>query len=182
MRRELLWFVDHLKRSNGIHMLKSVEWSPYDRMATTLIGYSDTLGVGMGVWFPGEYAGFQCLLSTDGPKDLIFFHEALAICSAFHLGVKYACDRIAIYSDSTNAVDMFSSLHAKRIYNSILLSAVDFTINTSINAKVYFVLGNQNTIADYLSRFRNSDALRLSPNLDIQVFKPPQDALGAAKK
>jgi hypothetical protein len=182
MRRELLWFIDHVNRSNGIHILKSVEWSPYDRMATTLIGYSDASGIGMGVWFPGEHAGFQCFLPTDGPKDLIFFYEALAICSAFHLGIKYKCDRIAIYSDNTNAVDMFSSLRAKRIYNSILLSAVDFTINTSIATKVYYVPGNQNVIADYLSRFLNAEALRLAPNLHIQVFEPPQDAMGAAKK
>jgi hypothetical protein len=77
---------------------------------------------------------------------------------------------------------MFSSLHAKCVYNSILLSAVDFTINTSITTKVYFVPGNQNLIADYLSRFLNSDALRLTPHLNIQVFEPPRDALGAAKK
>jgi hypothetical protein len=113
MRRELLWFIDHVKCSNGIHMLKSVEWSPYDRMATTLIGYSDASGVGMGIWFLGEYAGFQCHLPTEGPKDLIFFYEALAICSVFYLGAKYGCDLIAIYSDSTNAVDMYSSLRAK---------------------------------------------------------------------
>jgi hypothetical protein len=119
MRRELLWFIDYVKRSTD--MLKSVEWSPYDKMATTLIGYSEVSGVGMGIWFPGEHAGFQCPLSSDGPKDLIFFYEALAICSAFHLGTKYACDHIAIYSDNTNAVDMFSSLRAKRVYNSIYL-------------------------------------------------------------
>ena len=81
MRRELLWFIDHVKSSNGIHMLKSVEWSPYDRMASTLIAYLDASGVGMGIWFPGEYAGFQCPLPAEGPKNLIFFYEALAICS-----------------------------------------------------------------------------------------------------
>ena len=132
MRRELLWFIDHVKISNGIHMLKSVEWSPYDRMASTLIGYLDASGVGMGIWFLGEYAGFQCPLPAEGPKNLIFFYEALAICSAFYLGTKYGCDQIAVYSDSTNTVDMYSSLRVKRVYNSILLCAVDFTINTSI--------------------------------------------------
>jgi hypothetical protein len=182
MRRELLWFINHVKSSKGIHMLKSLEWSPYDRMASTLIGYSDASGVGMGIWFPGEYAGFQCPLPAEGPKNLIFFYEALAICSAFYLGAKYGCDRIAVYSDNTNAVDMYSSLRAKRVYNSILLCAVDFTIETSITTKVYYVPGNQNVIADYLSRFLNANALRLAPNLDIQVFQPPRDALGVVKK
>jgi hypothetical protein len=182
MRRELLWLIDHIKRSDGIHMLKSVEWSPYDRMASTLIGYSDASGLGMGVWFPGVYAGFQCSLPPEGPKDLIFFYEALAICSAFHLGAKYGCDRIGIYSDNTNAVDMFSSLRAKPIYNSVLMCAIDFTIDTSISTKAYFVPGNQNVIADYLSRFQNEKALALAPKLQISTFEPPRDALGVAKK
>jgi hypothetical protein len=182
MRRELLWFIDHVARSDGVHMLKSVEWSPYDRMASTLIGFSDASGVGMGIWFPGEYAGFQCPLPADGPKDLIFFYEALAICSAFHLGTRYGCDRVAVYSDNTNAVDMFSSLRAKPTYNSILLSFVDIAFNTSISGKVYFVPGSQNIVADALSRFLNAKALQLAPKLQIQLFEPPQDAMGAAKK
>jgi hypothetical protein len=58
MRRELLWFIHYVKISDSIHMLKSVEWSPYDRMATTLIGYTDASGVGMGIWFLGEYTSY----------------------------------------------------------------------------------------------------------------------------
>ena len=182
MRRELLWFIGHVARSDGIHMLKSVEWSPYDRMGSTLIGFSDASGLGMGIWFPGEYAGFQCSLPTNGPKDLIFFYEALAICSAFHLGANYGCDRVAIYSDNTNAVDMFSSLRAGPTYNSILISVVDLIASTSITTKVYFVPGTQNIVADALSRFLNAKALQLAPRLKIQPFEPPRDALGAAEK
>jgi hypothetical protein len=65
-------------------MLKSVEWSSYNRMATTLIGFSGASGIGMGIWFPGKHADFQCPLPADGPKDLIIFYKALAICSAFY--------------------------------------------------------------------------------------------------
>src|ERR1700729_2476086 len=92
MRCELLWFIHHVKISNGIHMLKSVKWSPYNGMATTLIGYTDASGSGIGIWFPGEYTGYRSLLPPNGPHDLIFFYEALAICSAFYLGAKYGCD------------------------------------------------------------------------------------------
>jgi hypothetical protein len=118
MRWVLLWFIHHIKISNGIHMLKSMEWSPYNRMASILIGYTDASGSGMGIWFLGEYTGYWCVLPPDGPQDLTFFYEVLATCSAFYLGAKYRCDHIVIYSDYTNAVDMFSSLHAKPIYNS----------------------------------------------------------------
>jgi len=181
MRRELLWFIHHVKVSSGIHMLKSVEWSPYDRMATTLIGYTDASGSGMGIWFPGEYAGYQCPLPPDGPQDLIFFYESLAICSAFYLGAQYECDRIAIYSDNTNAVDMFASLRAKPVYNSILMASVDFSVDTSIATKVYYVPGKQKIVADYLSRFLNVKALQLALNLIIQDFNPLKTRWGLSK-
>ena len=86
MQSELMWFVDYMAKSNGIHMLKSVKWSPYDRMASTLIAYNDASSMGMGIWFPGKYTGFQCSLPVDGPNDLIFFYEALAVYCAFWLG------------------------------------------------------------------------------------------------
>ena len=77
---------------------------------------------------------------------------------------------------------MYSSLRAQPTYNSILMSWVDFTLSTSITTKVYFVPSTQNVIADHLSCFQNQDALWLAPNLCIQKFQPPQDAMGAAKK
>jgi hypothetical protein len=107
----------------------------------------------------------------------------LAICSAIHLGVQYGCKRIAIYSDNTNCVDMFSSLRAKREYNRILRSAIDIAFQFhDIDFKVYYIPGVENIIADHLSRFRNAAALRLAPKLVISPFQPPQDALGATKK
>ena len=182
MRCELLWFINHISNSDGAHMLKSVEWSPYDRMASTLVVYSDASGIGMGIWFPGEYTGFQCSLPLKGPKDLIFFYKALAICSTFHLGAEYACDHIAVYSDNTNTVDMFASLCAKPTYNPILISTIDLAINHSIATRVYYVPGKQNIIANCLSCFQNTRALLLALKLCICIFQPPQDVMGAFKK
>ena len=163
-------------------MLQSVEWFPYNRMATTLIGYSDASGSGMGIWFPGEYTGYQCVLPPDGPWDLIFFYKALAVCSAFHLGAEFSCDHIAIYSDNTNTVNMFSSLCAKPVYNSILVATVDLAVEKSISTKVYYVPGKQNVVADYLSKFQNAKALQLALHMRVRSFQPPQNALGVVKK
>ena len=58
IRHKLLWFIHHVQTSNGIHMLKSVEWSPYNRMATTLTRYTDASGIGRGIWFPGKHTSF----------------------------------------------------------------------------------------------------------------------------
>ena len=150
-------------------------------MATTLIGYTDASGVNMGIWFSGEFTGFQCSLLAEGPQGLIFFYEVLAVYSTFRLSASYGCDQITIYCDNTDTVDMFGSLCAQLTYNSILICTVDFTLNTAIMTKVYFVPGTQNVIADHLSRFQNAEALHLAPCLDIQTFKPPQDAMGQKK-
>jgi hypothetical protein len=115
-------------------------------------------------------------LPPDGPKDLISYYEALAICSAIRLGIKYGTKHIAIYSDNTNSVDMFSSLYAKPEYNKILISAIDIT------NEIYYIPGVDNIIADPLSCFRNALALLLAPKLVIKPFQPPQDALGVSKK
>jgi hypothetical protein len=79
-------------------------------------------------------------------------------------------------------VDMFGSLHAKPIYNSILMAAVDFPVDNSITTKVYYVPGQQSIVADCLSQFLNARALQLALNLVICDFQPPRNALGAVKK
>jgi hypothetical protein len=135
----------------------------------------------MGIWFLEEYAGYQCPLPPDGPQGLIFFYESLAICLAFYLGAQYECNWIAVYSDNTNIIDMFASLHAKPVYNSILMASVEFSVDTS-TTKVYYVPGKQNIVADYLSRFLNVKALQLALNLIIQNFQPSQNTLGAIQK
>ena len=106
----------------------------------------------------------------------------LAIFSAFPFSTVYKCNQVAIYSDNTNAVNMFGSLHAKPVYNSILMAAINFSISSAITTKVYYVPGWQNVIADYLSQFLNARALQLAPNLTIHNFQPPSNVLGAIKK
>jgi len=58
-----LRIVEWVKASDGIHFLKSMEWSPTDiNHPKTRIAYVDASGVGIGIWFLGENAGFQCPL------------------------------------------------------------------------------------------------------------------------
>ena len=80
IRRELQWFANHIKQSDGVHFLKSVIWSPHDTGHTTMVAYTDASSKGIGVWFPGEHVGYQCPLPLNAPKDAIFFFEALAVC------------------------------------------------------------------------------------------------------
>jgi hypothetical protein len=117
----------------------------------------------------------------DGPRDLIFFYKALVVCSAFLLGVEYGCDRIAVYLDNTNTVDIFFSLCAKPPYNPILMSTIDFGINHSIVTKVYYIPGKQNVIANHLSRFQNVKDYNWLQNCKSAVFNPLEMCWGQLK-
>jgi hypothetical protein len=178
---ELSWFTRHVEASDGVLMLDSIEWSEEDADLTL---YSDACGFGMGFWAPRLLTGFQCPIPPSNDPPRIFFDEALAVVSA----LDYACrlttvpHRVAIFSDNTNTVDMFNSLHAKPSHNPLLLTAVDISSSSSCLFRVFHIPGELNIVADALSRFRNDVALRAAPGLTITTFQPPQLTLGAIKK
>ncbi|TFY66127.1 hypothetical protein EVG20_g4960 [Dentipellis fragilis] len=89
--------------------------------------------------------------------------------------------RLVIYCDNTNTVDLFSSLHAQPQYNPLLRSAVDTLIRSNIDLRVLHIPGENNGVADALSRWDIDRALRLFPDLRISHFTPPPDALGAER-
>jgi hypothetical protein len=51
-----------------------------------------------------------------------------------------------------------------------------------IDFRVFHISGQDNVIADHLSRWRAADAVGISPSLRILLFQPPRVMLGAAKK
>ena len=112
MHQELIWFIDHVRNSDGVHFLKSAEWSPADCDLSAMISYVDASGVGISIWFPGEYIGYWCSLPLGTPKEVIFFFEALAVCSAIHLSCNLAkTSRLIIYTDTdnSNTFDIFNT-------------------------------------------------------------------------
>ena len=111
MHCELSWFVEHVRNSDGVHFLKSVEWSPTDSDQSTMVAYVDASGVGIGIWFLGEHVGFQCRLPDNAAKEVIFFFEALAVCSTVHLSRNFTrTSRLVVYTNNTNAFNIFTSL------------------------------------------------------------------------
>jgi hypothetical protein len=180
--RELKWFMQHVEGSSGVHILGASEWTIYDR-EDTLEVYTDASGMGLGVWFPGERAGYQWPIPSDKPLDGIFFWEALAVCSAIHLSRLHGKPkRILCHTDNSNSFDIFTSLRAKPVYNPILMSAVDVLLADGIDFRITWLPGKDNVVADALSRFNNELAMQLGSDLKIMTFQPPQDALGVAKK
>jgi hypothetical protein len=177
--RELLWLADHIEKSDGVHLLQSVEWMPDE---ADLSCFSDACPTGMAFWFPSLSLGFQC--HVDDPRAFIFFFEAYAVLSALsHLAFSLTPRprRAVVYTDNTNTVDMFNTLHALPQYNPILLTAVDILQDTRLPFHVLHVSGRRNIVADALSRFDNHRASLASPGISVRSFTPPRLTLGATK-
>ncbi|KDQ56020.1 hypothetical protein JAAARDRAFT_133104 [Jaapia argillacea MUCL 33604] len=138
----------------------------------------------MGFWIPELLLGFFSPLPVMACTDTIFFFEALCVCAALHWAVSNISlepRRLIIYTDNTNTVNIFSSLHASPAYNPILMSAVNVLMDNDIDLRVPHINGIQNTVADAISRQKFYFARKAAPGLNIGIFSPPRDALGAVK-
>ncbi|KAH7915246.1 hypothetical protein BJ138DRAFT_1132731 [Hygrophoropsis aurantiaca] len=176
---ELHWIKRHLQTCPGILLLDSLHWNPFtDECSKVYVDASTSKGLGF--WFPDINVGYQSPVPAVLPCSNIDFLEALAVCSAVRASIHlpHSPHRLAIYSDSTFAVDIFSSLRADSPYNQILMTSIDDVLLHHIDFRVLHVAGMDNTIADALSRFDNLRAEVFSPGIQINPFTPPSKAIG----
>ncbi|KAM5532986.1 hypothetical protein V8D89_013328 [Ganoderma adspersum] len=140
--------------------------------------------LGKSTGFHKLHMGFFSRLPTNVPSGIIFFFEALAVCSATHrlppwVAAGRRVKRFGVLSDNTNTVSIFNSLRADPPYNPILISTIDVRIAYDIDMRVDYIPGKLNCVADALSRFDFERARCLDPSLTLFPFIPPRDALGA---
>jgi hypothetical protein len=71
---------------------------------------------------------------NDPPSDGIFYFEALVVLSTLIEAVCHIPSpaRVVIFSDNMNSVDIFSSLGASPLYNTILKPAVSLLLEHDI--------------------------------------------------
>lgn len=150
IRADLLWAADHIENSDGVLILHSKAWPAY---SADIIIECDACPTGMAFWFPSLQQGYFCATQEDTPTELIFFLEALTVTSALHFATSNSpkSQKIVIYSDSQNTVDIFNSLHAQPLYNPLLKFAVDTLISGNHKLKVLHISGKLNVCADLLS-------------------------------
>jgi hypothetical protein len=180
--RELLWAANHLESCEGIFLLKSLDWDLADADYLLL---SDACPFGMGFWSPRHGLGFQAAVPTSCSRT-IFYWEAYAVLSAFDWVLHFTRPpprRVVIYTDNTNTVDLFRTLRATPDLNPIVLTAADLMMRFDCQLRVVHIAGEQNDIADAISRYYNSYAVTMArsrnTNLYIEGFTPPQLTLGA---
>jgi len=177
IRDELHWLANHLELSDGVHIIRSQEWTRTQAQDTF---FCDACPTGMGFWSSKTYEGFQCAIPKT-TRNGIFFFEALTVLSALHHVCEHVLpkpQRLAILTDSANTFDMFNTLHALPAYNPILITAVEFLLKTGIQLRVLHISRNINHVADALSRLDSATAQRLQPRLVVSNFTPPRFTLG----
>jgi hypothetical protein len=181
IRDDLSWAADILQDASGVRLLRSTAWDP--SLADVTI-YCDACLEGMGYWFPDHHVGYFSPTPPSPPVDRIFYYEALCVVAALHRAHRMSPNgsRFVIYTDNTNTVDIFNSLHCLPAYNHILRFAVDILLDGDHDLRVLHIPGEDNDVADAISREDFSRVLDLQPGLSLLDFQPPQMPLGAAKK
>ncbi|KAH7903895.1 hypothetical protein BJ138DRAFT_1188331 [Hygrophoropsis aurantiaca] len=109
---ELNWIAKHLESMDRVFLFKSMDWNPLTEPDVT-IAYTDaSTSHGMRFWFPEFAQGFQCPILSSWPCYNVDFLEALSVVSAIHYAASITSrpQKLAVYTDSTFAVDIFSSL------------------------------------------------------------------------
>jgi hypothetical protein len=164
-----------------IHMIKADAW---ELMDADLELWCDTaLSGGLGFWSPTHKKGFAADLPPHAPTTTIYFFEALCVVSTLLWASELPSPpkQLLIHSNSMNTVNALDTLRADDDYNNFLRFAVDILLHSRISLHVYHIPGEENIIADALSRRLWDTARSHAGDISIHLFQPPQDALGASK-
>ncbi|KAJ2932592.1 hypothetical protein H1R20_g4498, partial [Candolleomyces eurysporus] len=170
--------LNHLRNLPGTHIMSNTSW---DLSKADITIYVDACLEGMGFWYANQSVGYYSPVPASTPSCHIFYFEALCALSALIHATSHnpSASRIVIFSDSTNTVDMFSSLCADQTFNHLLLMASDIVLKNDVDLRVLHITGRDNVIADAISRLQISSVLDLIPNFYLQYFQPPRFPLGA---
>ena len=173
IQEDLVWARKKVMESNGMLLLKSLSW---ETSGCTCTLETDACPSGYAYWYPSTKQGFSVSTPKGTPTTRITFFEALAVLSALY-NVHHHFppeSKIVIYSDNFTTVAMFNSLRALPQYNCILKAAVDILLEGKHQLRVLHIAGEDNAVADALSRGDYMRALNLQPALTIRSFEPYQ--------
>lgn len=151
IRDDLMWAANHIRKSDGIHLFKSITWTP---SSADYVIYCDACPEGMGFWYLVSKDGYYAPTPVNVPSHVIFYFESLCVLSALeHIKSKAKTGaKTLIYTDNTNTIDIFCSLYCLPAYNHLLKTAIDILIDKDLSLHVLHVPEEQNIVADALSK------------------------------
>ena len=106
IRDDLNWALSHIENSDGVHLYKSLSWTP---SVADFVIYCDACPGGLGFWYPSLKEGYYAATPMNIPTNAIFYFETLSVISALdNVQAKAPKDsKILIYTDNMNTVDIF---------------------------------------------------------------------------
>ncbi|CDO68566.1 hypothetical protein BN946_scf184998.g63 [Trametes cinnabarina] len=178
--RDLMFIASIFEEHGGIHLMRASSWGPKD---ADFVIFCDACLTGMAFWIPSLSIALvsDCPVAPAGLEDNIFWYEALTVVAALewvHTNLSPLPDRLAIYTDNLNTVQIFDSFRASRIFDELLLYACKLLIVSRIDLRVWHIAGQHNTVADALSRGLFVVAQQYVPHLSIATFIPPRPTQG----
>lgn len=188
---ELTWLHDIIPRAVGIRFVDSLRWE--DDEADLVMWTDATLRDGIAFVFAGHGFTYNIVEPRNLPLSSntsntsssvdIFFLEQIGILSALYhaSGMHHPPRRLLIWSDSLDAVSVFSSLSpSNAMHNAPLRAAAEIIISTGIDLRVQHIAGTDNIRADLLSRLMFNDYERKFPSDKLHTFRPPRHLLPLA--
>ena len=171
IREDLCWAKEKVEKLSGVRLLKSCMWEPEE---ATCVAKTDACPLGVAFWYPDLGLGFSSSTPRGTVATQITFYEALAVLSVLDdARLRFPPEsKILIYTDNFTSVAMFNSLKALLEYNCILKAAVDILLGMRFRLRVLHIAGEDNVVADALSRSEFMRALRERPGLSIRCFEP----------
>ncbi|KAF7785160.1 hypothetical protein Agabi119p4_1325 [Agaricus bisporus var. burnettii] len=172
--RELEWAEHHIKVSDGVILLKHLDWTAAEADYTI---FCDACEFGLGFWYPFLNLGYWGYAPSDTTND-IYFREGLCVAAALEdVSRRSSNSSVVIYTDNQSTFDVFSSLHADPNHNSLFLYMADLQISCRLNLRVLWTPGRVNHVADALSRHKFDVVLALAPQIELHSFLSPQHAI-----
>ena len=103
---DLLWAINHLEHSDGVHLLKSFRWTP--TLADFTI-YCDACPDGMGFWYLVLRDRYYAPTPVNMLANVILYFETLCVLSTLeHVQIRANHgSKILIYTDNHNTVNIF---------------------------------------------------------------------------
>ena len=180
---DLRWFANWVEELNGVHILGEETWSAEDADLEIWCDASN-YGIGFASIAPNVAYFFQREDDTREAQSHIYFFEELCVLSAIQWAAQLPQrpQRLAIHTDSANTHAAFNSLRTYGRYNLLLMQAIDTLLSARIQLRVFHIRGENNVVADALSRGQFQLARQLQPGVSIRLFVPPRDALQALRK
>src|ERR1700722_18339721 len=180
VRSDLSWFSAVIPSAIGIYFVDTGDWE--DSTADMVFWTDASLNGALSFVFAGNGFYYSIARPASGPVVEILFLELTAILSALHHAVSLESppQKVLLWSDSLDAVEMLNSLRAKESHhNAVLLAIASVILRSGIDLRACHIPGKKNIRADMLSRLLLDDFSAQFPSYRVHRFEPSRELLPA---